>query len=123
MVEAVPEKPYHLPLGRSLVNDSNSALASLMERRNEMNDRLFAQGLSLLSMPSFPTLGRGRFFDSADDEIASLAGETDLSKYNPASESTYILDKLANPHNRFPTLMRNIRERRGKKVEIKVPVF
>jgi len=52
-----------------------------------------------------------------------LQSETDFSNFNKASESKYVLDSLANPHNRFPTLMRNIRERRGKKVEIKVPIF
>ncbi len=74
-------------------------------------------------MPSFPNLGRGKFFDSEDEELAALANETDFSNFNTASESTMILDKLANPHNRFPTLMRNIRERRGLKVDIRVPVF
>ena len=32
-------------------------------------------------------------------------------------------DEIANPHIRFPTLAANIRSRRGRKVEINVPIF
>jgi glutamate--cysteine ligase catalytic subunit len=32
-------------------------------------------------------------------------------------------DEIANPHIRFPTLAANIRARRGRKVELNVPVF
>ena len=34
----------------------------------------------------------------------------------PAAESLFLSDEVAFPHPRFPTLMRNIRERRGGKV-------
>ena len=37
--------------------------------------------------------------------------------------SQYVPDEIANPHIRFPTLAANIRSRRGRKVEINVPVF
>ncbi|KAK3209872.1 hypothetical protein GRF29_44g892861 [Pseudopithomyces chartarum] len=41
----------------------------------------------------------------------------------PKLRSQYVPDEIANPHIRFPTLAANIRWRRGRKVEINVPVF
>jgi len=123
MVEAVPTKPYNLPISKNCLNESRAAFVSLMRRRNEMNERLQYKDLCMLTIPSFPNLGDGDFFDSEDPDLQDLAGRSDFSSVNPASQSKYILDKLANPHNRFPTLMRNIRTRRGKKVEINVPAF
>ena len=37
--------------------------------------------------------------------------------------SQFVPDEIANPHIRFPTLAANIRSRRGRKVEINVPIF
>ena len=41
----------------------------------------------------------------------------------PVSESAYVPDSCINPHPRFGTLVRNIRTRRGGKVDIRVPLF
>lgn len=41
----------------------------------------------------------------------------------PVSESQYVPDGCINPHPRFGTLVRNIRTRRGSKVDIQVPLF
>merc|ERR1711966_24990 len=41
----------------------------------------------------------------------------------PITESEYIGDGIINPHPRFGTLSANIRERRGSKVNIRVPLF
>ena len=50
-----------------------------------------------------------------------------IMPYYPASgerlRSQFLPDEIANPHIRFPTLAANIRSRRGRKVEINVPVF
>ena len=46
--------------------------------------------------------------------------------YPPSGDrlrSQFLPDEIANPHIRFPTLAANIRARRGRKVEINVPVF
>ena len=46
--------------------------------------------------------------------------------YPPLGEklrSQFLPDEIANPHIRFPTLAANIRARRGRKVEINVPIF
>jgi hypothetical protein len=41
----------------------------------------------------------------------------------PRTESDYIGDGIINPHPRFGTLTANIRQRRGSKVNIRVPLF
>jgi len=41
----------------------------------------------------------------------------------PKLRSQFVPDEIANPHIRFPTLAANIRSRRGRKVEVNVPVF
>ena len=51
----------------------------------------------------------------------------DVSPYFSTSgeklRSQFLPDEIANPHIRFPTLAANIRSRRGRKVEVNVPVF
>ena len=37
--------------------------------------------------------------------------------------SAFLSDDVINPHPRFATLTRNIRKRRGRKVDIRVPLF
>lgn len=52
--------------------------------------------------------------------------DTLLPDYPPSGEklrSQFLPDEIANPHIRFPTLAANIRARRGRKVEVNVPVF
>lgn len=44
-------------------------------------------------------------------------------KENPFSHSIFIKDEIINSHPRFPALSRNIRERRGEKVNIRIPLF
>lgn len=46
--------------------------------------------------------------------------------YPPSGDrlrSQFLPDEIANPHIRFPTLAANIRARRGRKVELNVPIF
>jgi glutamate--cysteine ligase catalytic subunit len=47
----------------------------------------------------------------------------DVSSLNPFSKSKFVLDQTCNPHPRFGGLTKSIRERRGKKVDIRVPLF
>ncbi|KAI9812908.1 MAG: Zn finger-containing GTPase- Activating Protein for ARF [Pycnora praestabilis] len=53
-------------------------------------------------------------------------GEFTIPYYPPSGQklrSQFLPDEIANPHIRFPTLAANIRARRGRKVEINVPVY
>ena len=65
-----------------------------------------------ITLTTFPRLG-------TKDEFTT--------PYYPPSgnrlRSQFLPDEIANPHIRFPTLAANIRARRGRKVEINVPVF
>lgn len=45
------------------------------------------------------------------------------SPSGPKLRSQFVPDEIANPHIRFPTLAANIRSRRGRKVQVNVPVY
>lgn len=65
-----------------------------------------------ITLTTFPRLG------SKDESIVPY--------FLPSGErlrSQFLPDEIANPHIRFPTLAANIRARRGRKVEINVPIF
>ena len=47
----------------------------------------------------------------------------DLSSLNEFSTSKFILDYTTNPHPRFNGLVKSIREHRGEKVDIRVPIY
>jgi hypothetical protein len=49
--------------------------------------------------------------------------QENLSTRNKFSLSEFAIDGTENPHPRFPGLMKSIRERRGEKVKILVPLF
>lgn len=42
---------------------------------------------------------------------------------NEFSRSQFVIDSTENPHPRFPGLMKSIRERRGEKIKILIPVY
>lgn len=52
------------------------------------------------------------------------ARESYLSQvHNVSSQSLYFIEGTENPHPRFSGLMKSIRERRGEKVSILVPLY
>jgi glutamate--cysteine ligase catalytic subunit len=63
------------------------------------------------TVTSFPRMGVGKFYD------------VDLPFDASSSLSEYVPDFVINPHPRFGALTRNIRARRGSKVDIRVPLF
>ena len=65
-----------------------------------------------VTMTNFPRLGAAE-----DYTIPSY------SNNGPKLRSQFVPDEIANPHIRFPTLAAHVRARRGRKVEINVPVF
>jgi glutamate--cysteine ligase catalytic subunit len=72
---------------------------------------LLADGEAVLTLTAFPRLGCPRFTSPP------------TAPGGPVARSLYTSDDVINPHPRFPTLSRNIRTRRGRKVDIRVPVF
>lgn len=63
-----------------------------------MNNLIFEDGLSLLSIPNFPSLGEGNFLDSKDKHLIEMQNSGDLETLNVNSKSSYIIETLANPH-------------------------
>ena len=57
------------------------------------------------------------------DEIVKLKDGQDFMERNIHSRSEFVIDGTENPHPRFPGLMQSIRERRGEKVKILVPLY
>ena len=64
-----------------------------------------------ITLTTFPRLG-------LKDDIYP-----DFPRSGEKLRSQFLADEVANEHIRFPTLAANIRSRRGRKVEINVPVF
>ncbi|KAI9886955.1 MAG: Zn finger-containing GTPase- Activating Protein for ARF [Watsoniomyces obsoletus] len=63
-------------------------------------------------MTTFPRLGAPGVFTSPY-----------YPNHGERLRSQFVPDEVVNPHIRFPTLAANIRARRGRKVEINVPIF
>jgi len=108
MIEATPAAPY----GKT-GTDLAKVERNMMLRRQELRNHLAANE-EVLSLPVFPRLGARGF--TAD---RTLVPRPD----GPTSRSLYIPDESIQPHPRFPALTAAIRERRGEKVAITVPVF
>lgn len=97
----------------------------------------------ILSLANFPLLGVGNYFLESDyyklikellksnektekeeqQEIKKILEKEEQIYTNPYSKSSYLSDMIINCHPRFSGLTKNIRTRRGSKVEIKVPIF
>jgi len=59
----------------------------------------------------------------AGDYYEKFEGERTEFESNPYSLSSLVHDEIMTKHPRFPTLVQNIRERRGRKVAIEVPAY
>ncbi|KAI1750851.1 glutamate-cysteine ligase [Xylaria castorea] len=106
MLEATPGKPWGIGFKELLEVESD-----MKTRRKIAKDHMNSDEYPI-TLTTFPRLGvPGVFTDP----------------YYPPSgsklRSQFVPDEIANPHIRFPTLAANIRWRRGKKVQVNVPVF
>jgi len=108
MIEATPAVPY----GKT-GTDLAKVERNMVLRRQELRKHLTANE-EVLSLPVFPRLGARGF--TADQTL-------EPRPEGPTSRSIYVPDESIQPHPRFPALTAAIRERRGEKVEITVPVF
>ena len=101
MIEVVPRNPYG-----SYLEDLLTVEKSMNLRRKRLHFALNKKQIAP-SVSIFPMLGVENYNHSR-----VINGET--------SNSAYISDDTINPHPRFGTLTRNIRERRGSNVNITV---
>ncbi|KAJ2783853.1 glutamate--cysteine ligase [Coemansia javaensis] len=105
MIEGTPGHPYG-----SGVHDLTTVEANMRRRREIVTSQLKGDEM-ILSVGSYPMLGSRDFV------------EPPHKADGPFSQSLFLPDEAINPHPRFRTLAGNIRERRGSKVAINVPVF
>jgi len=105
MIEGTPGKPYGDCVTEFRKIEQN------MKLRRETVRKLLKPNERLISITGFPLLGVGDFTEPHTEPLG------------PVAESLFTSDSLIFPHNRFATLTKNIRTRRGGKVEILVPVF
>ncbi|KAI8819320.1 glutamate-cysteine ligase-domain-containing protein [Fimicolochytrium jonesii] len=107
MLEGTPGLPYGYTLEDTL------AVEESMRRRRELATSLLPPNEAVLTMTNFPLLGSCGFTEPS---------ATATPDSGP-SMSLFIPSEAINPHARFPTLTANIRERRGSKVSINMPIF
>ncbi|XP_067014301.2 glutamate--cysteine ligase isoform X1 [Anabrus simplex] len=108
MIEGTPGKPYGGLLAHFNIVEAN------MRYRREEAEKLLKSGEELMTLTSFPRLGCPHFTDPV----------TEPTPGSGASHSLFFPDEAIYPgHPRFKTLTRNIRQRRGEKVAINIPIF
>lgn len=105
MLEATPGKPWGIGFKDLLDVEHN------MKWRRAIAKDHMAPTEYPITLTTFPRLGT----KDCTTPSYPVLGEKLRSQFVP--------DEIANPHIRFPTLAANIRSRRGRKVEINVPVF
>lgn len=107
MVEATPDRPY-----TGYTTDLLRVERNMRLRRTRMLTVLHEDEVA-------PTISAFFMLGAQGDD-----GTVPPSKVGgPRTESEYISDDVINPHPRFGTLTANIRQRRGSKVNIRVPLF
>ncbi|CAG8762948.1 35205_t:CDS:10, partial [Racocetra persica] len=106
MLEGTPGTPYGGTLKSLLQIEPN------MKLRREIISKFLRPNEVAITLTSFPRLGAsGQFLEPHYEPAGN------------AARSLFVPDEVINPHVRFPTLTANIRERRGSKVAINVPIF
>ncbi|KAK4141301.1 glutamate-cysteine ligase-domain-containing protein [Dichotomopilus funicola] len=106
MLEATPGKPWGIEFKELLEVEPNMKLRRIIAKEHMRPNE------HPITLTTFPTLGSPGVFSSPH--------------YPPSGSrlrSQFVPDEIANPHIRFPTLAANIRSRRGRKVQVNVPVF
>ena len=130
MYEVIPDTPFQMK-DLDLVEKSVENLYKYLNEKYGIN--------KILSLGSYPLLGVGNYYinegnnleeedveeNEEEDEKAKKAKKEFYEdiKNNNLSNSNYLNDKIINRHPRFGSLTRNIRMRRGKKVDIKIPIY
>ena len=107
MVEATPNRPY-----TGYTTDLLRVERNMRLRRKRLISAL-KEGEIAPTLTAFPMLG-------------AMGGDGTVPPTpvgGPRTLSDYIGDSIINPHPRFGTLTANIRQRRGEKVNIRVPLF
>ncbi|KAI0877464.1 glutamate-cysteine ligase [Hypoxylon argillaceum] len=106
MLEATPGKPWGIGFKELLEVESD-----MKTRRKIAKEHMKSEEYPI-TLTTFPRLG-----------VPGVFTDPYYPPSGPKLRSQFVPDEIANPHIRFPTLAANIRLRRGRKVEVNVPVF
>ncbi|KAL5350126.1 glutamate--cysteine ligase [Pseudogymnoascus australis] len=106
MLEATPGKPWGIGFKDLLDVEPN------MKWRRKLAKEHMKPEEYPMTLTTYPRLGSPGVFT---DPYFPPSGEKLRSQFVP--------DEIANPHIRFPTLAANIRSRRGRKVQVNVPIY
>ncbi|KAI1159021.1 glutamate-cysteine ligase [Nemania serpens] len=106
MLEATPGKPWGIGFRELLEVEPDMKM-----RRKIAKEHMKSEEYPI-TLTTFPRLGSPGVFT---DPYYPSSG--------PKLRSQFVPDEIANPHIRFPTLAANIRWRRGRKVQVNVPIF
>lgn len=106
MLEATPGKPWGIGFKDLLDVEPNMKLRRQIAKEH-MNPEEFPITLTTYPRLGSPGIFTAPFYPPHGDKL----------------RSQFVPDEIANPHIRFPTLAANIRSRRGRKVQVNVPVF
>ncbi|RXK35782.1 glutamate-cysteine ligase catalytic subunit [Tremella mesenterica] len=109
MVESTPGAPFS-----GHVKDLIAVECDMRFRRQIIRSLLLPHELPI-TLTSWPRLGVSGENFTEPPTMPDPEGSS--------SKSLYVGQLLTNPHARFPTLTANIRQRRGSKVDIRVPLF
>ncbi|KAI8850474.1 catalytic subunit of glutamate-cysteine ligase [Chytridium lagenaria] len=109
MLEGTPGAPYGSTLQDLLTVEPN------MIQRRKLAQSVLGENEALITVTNFPRLG------CVDFVFPSHAPTPDAAE--GSSRSLFVSDEAINPHPRFRTLTANIRQRRGSKVAINMPVY
>lgn len=107
MLESTPGSPYGVNPKELRMVEQNMRIRRKIARSHLKENEL------PITLTSFPRLGVNDF--PFTDPHYEPNGK--------ASQSLFLPDELINQHVRFPTLTANIRERKGAKVAINMPIF
>ncbi|KAI1816331.1 glutamate-cysteine ligase [Poronia punctata] len=106
MLEATPGKPWGIGFKELLEVESD-----MKTRRRIAKDHMKSEEYPI-TLTTYPRLG-----------VPGVFTDPYYPPSGPKLRSQFVPDEIANPHIRFPTLAANIRWRRGRKVQVNVPVF
>ena len=107
-LEGTPGQPYGATTNELLKIEHNMRLCRAIA------NYFLGEGAFVVTIPTFPLLGQPQCF---------FPDCTVTKETTPFSGSLFVPDCVINPHPRFPTLVNNIRTRRGEKVCMHLPVF
>eukprot|EP01134_Creolimax_fragrantissima_P005583 CFRG5583T1 len=105
MIEGTPGSPYGHDLKELATIEANMRIRRLRIKE------LLRPGECAIAITNFPRLG------------CPESTEPVFPPKGPIAKSLFIPDEAINPHPRFGTLTKSIRERKGRRVDIDVPIF